>query len=92
MNEKQPRLYRTSDLGLATHLVIKGMRLVSIRPPDGRTAEFALRDAENRRSLVLNFLNRSASVDPSTYLDRLRRLKAAVSECRINSSAGASHG
>ena len=66
-----------SDLALAAFLAAAGHRLLGIRRTNNRGA-FMFEDNPRLGEDILRYYNRKASVDPLTFAETLRSLKAAA--------------
>jgi len=66
-----------TDLALAAFLASAGHGLHDIRRTSDR-GEFVFENAGSLAQDILNFYNRRATVDPLTYAETLRNLKAAA--------------
>lgn len=66
-----------TDLALAAFLATTGHRLDAIRRVNGRGV-FVFEDGPALAQSILSFYNRRAVVDPLTFAETLRNLKAAA--------------
>lgn len=65
------------DLALASYLVTIGHRIVKIEP-DGRRSVFLFGESKDLDANILAFYNRAANVDPLSFAETMRNLKALV--------------
>lgn len=68
--------YSTHDLWFAALLKIKGFRLLRVQPNGNGRALFEFEDKPGREQLLINFINRKLSVEPSSLVDAMKSLKA----------------
>jgi len=73
MNEKM--IKEITDLALASFLLAIGHKLHSFRP-NGRKFTFVFEDSKTLERDLLAFYNRTARVDPLTFAEVFRNLKA----------------
>ena len=71
--------FRTSDIALASYLIIRGYSVADIVRDSGTRATFCFEDQPDRASQVLEFFNRQAVVEPLAFLDNVKSLKAMLS-------------
>jgi len=71
-------LYQTSDIALAAYLVIRGYSIANVSHDQSNKATFHFQDKPEREHHVLEFFNRQAVVEPVSFLDHVRGLKAMV--------------
>ncbi len=74
---KETQSRTVTDLALAAFLVSAGHPLQAIHRLDGRGA-FLFEDMPGVAEAILRFYNRRGTVDPLTFAETLRNLKAAV--------------
>jgi hypothetical protein len=73
-----PPAYHTRDLYLAGTLLASGFTLEDVqRDSDGRCT-FVYTDQPERKNLVVNFYDGSATVSALAFADALRRLKSRI--------------
>jgi len=68
-----------TDLNLAAYLIAKGFKL--LRPPfqhSSRYRIFLFRDTPELQEAQLNFFNRNAPIDASTYGEAIRTLLTTI--------------
>lgn len=68
---------RITDLALAAFLLVAGHCLRAVNREHGRGA-FVFEDTPSLAQDLLGFYNRTARVDPLTFAETLRSLKAAA--------------
>lgn len=66
--------FRTSDIALAAYLLTSGYRLHGVDP--GRPAAFVFDKVADLSDRQIEFVNGLAMVEPSSFLNNLRNLKA----------------
>ncbi len=71
------RTRAVSDLALAAYFVTSGDQLTAIQHSNGRGV-FIFGDTPALEQETLDFYNRRASVDPMTFAETLRNLRAAA--------------
>lgn len=65
------------DLALASYLVTIGHKILSFKPERNKVI-FVFEDSNNLEADILSFINRRASVDPLSFAEQMRNLKALV--------------
>ena len=75
MEIKQEMTKEILDLGLASFLSASGHKLLAVKPT-GKKSIFSFEGNEKLEKDILDFYNRSARIDPLTYAETLRNLKA----------------
>ena len=68
--------YETHDLYLAAYLRSKGFLLSDVRPNGAGRVAFVFRDKPERPDLILSYYNTQGTVEPLTYANALKDLKA----------------
>lgn len=66
--------FRTSDIALAAYLLTSGYRLQGVEA--GRPATFVFDEALDLSDRQIEFVNGQATVEPSSFLNNLKNLKA----------------
>ena len=74
------KMYETSDLGLASYLEAKGLRIIFIGDDtDYRTGKdkktFCFEQAPKLNRLIDEYLNRRGLVEPQAYWEAMRSVK-----------------
>lgn len=73
-------LFITRDLPLVAFLKLQNYSLIEINRENGGRASFTLKDDKKRQALMLQFFNKETSVEPLTFLDQIRNLKALINQ------------
>lgn len=68
------RNFRTTDIALAAYLLTIGYRLKGVEA--GRPATFVFDEAADLSDRRIEFVNGQATVEPSSFLNNLKNLKA----------------
>lgn len=76
--------YKTTDIYLATALVVSGAELKEVKKAGYSQAEFVL-SGYDVTDLVMQFQNRNLRVDAMTLFENLKSLKARASDLMRNS-------
>jgi hypothetical protein len=71
-------LKETYDLPLASFLSITGHKIISVKSINGKRFAFSFEDSPNLQKKILDFYNHVATVDPCSYAEQMRNLKALV--------------
>ena len=71
--------YQTTDIALASYLVIRGYSIVNVTHNQSNKATFHFQDKPEREHQVLEFFNRQAVVEPVGFVDYVKSLKAMIS-------------
>ena len=66
------------DLALASYLSTIGYKLISVKSRDGRKFAFSFEESATLEADILSFYNRTAKVDPLSFAEVMRNLKALV--------------
>ena len=66
-----------TDLALSSYLSCAGHKLLSVKP-NGKRSTFAFEESEILERDILAFYNRAARVDPLTFAEVFRNLKALI--------------
>lgn len=81
INKSSSEEFSTGDLSLAAFLKVKRFKLIRIDRENNGKGLFIFLDQPDRQKLIMSFLNGEESVEPTSYLEAQRNLKAA---CREN--------
>lgn len=80
--------FRTTDLPLASYLQLNGIQLLCVEPGERARSVFVFHETAEREQFLLRFVNRQGQVDPISFLNTLRTLKALASEMKSNEMIG----
>jgi hypothetical protein len=69
------KTHEISDLGLSSYLCVSGYKILFIKPI-GRKSIFVFEESGNLERAILTYFNRSGKVDPLSFYEQLRNLKA----------------
>jgi len=75
-----PKQFMTSDIALASYLVIRGYPILGISRGHANRVIFHFKDRSDRKRHVLEFFNRQAVVEPLAFLDNVKSLKAMINQ------------
>jgi hypothetical protein len=64
-----------SDLGLSSFLCVSNFKILSIKSV-GRKSVFIFEESEDLEKAILGYFNHSAKVDPLSFYEQTRNLKA----------------
>ena len=64
-----------SDLGLSAYLCVSDFKILSIKPI-GRKSIFIFEESEGLEKAILSYFNHNAKVDPLSFFEQTRNLKA----------------
>ena len=70
---------QTSDITPSTHLLICGHSIANVTHDQGNKATFHFQDMPKWENQVLEFFNRQVVVEPVSFLDHVKSLKAMIS-------------
>jgi len=68
--------YQPFDLWQATLLKVKGFELLGVQVNGSSRASFQFRNKPERGQLLIDFVNRRLSVEPLSFVDAMKSLKA----------------
>jgi len=69
-------VYKTSDLWQGSLLRVKGFTLLAVHTNGNGRALFEFEDKPEREQLLIDFVNRKLSVEPLSFIDGMKSLKA----------------
>ncbi len=72
----QRATFETRDIALAAYLVLEGFSLKGSEHIQAGKMAFQFDDTPGREERVLRFLNRKARVEPSSFVEQIKSLKA----------------
>ena len=72
-------IFRTADIALAVYLVLRGYRLSGIDHIGHNKGAFRFEGDPDGDGEILKFVNRKAKVEPNSFLEQVKSLKAMVS-------------
>jgi len=72
--------FTTSDISLATYLIMTGRQLTATERLHGGKFNFRFTDYRGREAELMRFFNRRITVEPNAFLDNLKSLKALLNQ------------
>lgn len=72
-------IFQTSDIALAAYLVLRGYTLAGVNQVNRYKATFKFDGDPDGDGEILKFFNRKAKVEPNSFLEQVKSLKAMVS-------------
>ena len=75
--------YVTYDIGLTAFLVVAGYNIISIKKTEKNISSFQFNGSDSISADILRYYNRNVSVEPVTFLQQIKNLKAMISSGSI---------
>ncbi len=77
LNDKQINIWSSTDLAISAYLALN-FELIDLSRVEGNRFEFRFKKSDELENAVNAYFNRSASVNPSDYFQKIKFLKSLL--------------